>query len=118
LGFFQTYSRFYRTHRALYRDNAAGTLAVRAGVGDVSASVLVQRGSGARTLHLVNPHYDRGIIAQAGFVVEADVPACPRRVTMISPDFAGSKVPASSCRDGRLMVTVDRLDYYNVIVLR
>jgi len=118
LGFFQTYSHFYDSHRALYRTTtAAAAQAVRAGAGDVAASMLVQRGSATRTLHLVNHRYDRGIIPQAGLRVEADVPSCPRRVTMISPDFAGSKVPASSCRHGKLTVTVDRLDYYAVIVL-
>jgi len=118
LGFFQTYSQFYDSHRALYRaTTAAAAQAVRSGAGDVAASMLVQRGSGTRTLHLVNHRYDRGIIPQTGLRVEADVPSCPRRVTMISPDFAGSKVPASSCRHGKLTVTVDRLDYYDVIVL-
>jgi hypothetical protein len=37
---------------------------------------------------------------------------------MVSPDFTGAKSPAFSCRQGRLKVTVDRLDYYNVLVLR
>jgi hypothetical protein len=37
---------------------------------------------------------------------------------MVSPDFAGSRMPASSCRHGNLTVTVDRLDYYTVLVLK
>ncbi|MFC6018276.1 fibronectin type III domain-containing protein [Plantactinospora solaniradicis] len=117
LDFFQTYSQFYKDHRSLYRDNDHGTQAVRVGAGNISGSLLVQDGSGARTLHLVNHNYDRGIIPQTGFGVEVDLPSCPRRVAMISPDFAESRVPASSCRHGRLSVTVDRLDYYNVLVL-
>jgi hypothetical protein len=117
LGFFQTYSQFYKDHRALYRHNDHGTAAVRVGASNVSASLLVQRGSGARTLHLVNHNYNQGIAAQTGFSVEVDLASCPRRVTMVSPDFAGSKVAASSCRQGRLRVTVDRLDYYDVLVL-
>jgi hypothetical protein len=71
----------------------------------------------ARTLHLVNHNYNQAILAQTGFSVEVDLPSCPRRVTMVSPDFAGSKVPASSCRHGRLTVTVDRLESYDVLVL-
>lgn len=118
LGFFQTYSQFYKQHRSLYRGNTYGTQAVRVGAGNVSASLLVQRGSGARTLHLVNHNYNRGIIPQAGFSVDVDVPSCPRRVAIVSPDFAVSKVPASSCRHGKLTVTIDRLDYYNVLVLK
>jgi hypothetical protein len=117
LGFFQTYTQFYKDHRALFSRNDPGTEAVRVRAGNVSASLLVQRGSGARTLHLVNHNYNQGITAQTGFSVEADLASCPRRVTMVSPDFAGSKVVASTCRHGRLRVTVDRLDYYDVIVL-
>jgi fibronectin type III domain protein len=117
LGFFQTYSQFYKDHRSLYRANEYATQPVRVGQSNVSASLLVQRGTGTRTLHLVNHNYDRGIIPQDGFRVEVDLPACPRRVTMVSPDFAGSAVPASSCRHGHLTLTVDQLDYYNVLIL-
>jgi hypothetical protein len=118
LGFFQTYSQFYRDHRTLYGNNAHGTAPVRVGTAGVAASVLVPRGGGSRTLHLVNHNYDRGILPRTGFAVEVDLPSCPREVTIVSPDFAGSKTPASSCRHGRLRVTVDRLDYYDVLVLR
>jgi hypothetical protein len=116
LGFFQTYSRFYSDHRSLYRHNDRGTAAVRVGASNVSASLLVQHGSGARTLHLINHNYNQGITAQTGFSVQVDLASCPRRVTMVSPDFAGSKVASSSCSRGRLRVTVDRLDYYDVLV--
>lgn len=118
LGFFETYSRFYKDHRAIYRDNGYGTAAVRVGAGNVSASLLVQRGTGARTLHLVNHNYNQGITAQTRLRVAVDLPSCPRRVTMVSPDFAGSKVVPSACSHGRLRMTVDRLDYYDVLVLR
>ncbi|HEX6686697.1 MAG TPA: hypothetical protein VF062_28245 [Candidatus Limnocylindrales bacterium] len=120
LGFFRTYSQFYRDHRSLFRDNDIGASPVRAAVSDVSASLLVQRGSGARTIHLVNHRYDldTGIVPQTGFTVEADLPSCPRRVTLVSPDFPGSKSPAFTCHRGRLRLTIDRLDYYDVVVLK
>jgi hypothetical protein len=118
LDFFRTYSQFYKDHRSLYRDNNYGSQAVRVGASNVSASLLVQRGSGARTLHLVNHNYNHGVIPQTGFSVEVDLPHCPRQVAMVSPDFAGSRMPASSCRHGNLTVTVDRLDYYTVLVLK
>jgi hypothetical protein len=117
LDFFRTYGQFYRDHRRLFRDNGYGTQAVSVEASAVSASLLVQRGTGARTLHLVNHNYDRGIIAQTDFRTAIDLPACPRRITLMSPDFAGSKVPASSCRHGKLTVTIDRLDYYDVLAL-
>ena len=86
------------------------------GGGNVAASLLVQRGTGLRTLHLVNHDYVNGLVAQTGLDVTVDLPSCPRRITMLSPDFAGARVPASSCRHGRLTVTVDRLDAYDVLV--
>ncbi|MEH1124346.1 hypothetical protein [Micromonospora sp. CPCC 206061] len=118
LEFFQTYTRFYKGHRSLFRENRVGAEAVRVSAGNVAASLLVRRGTGARTLHLVNHNYDRGIVPQAALLVEADLRSCPRRVTMVSPDFPGAKSPAFSCRHGKLRVTVDRLDYYDVLLLR
>ncbi|MDG4830068.1 hypothetical protein O7627_12240 [Solwaraspora sp. WMMD1047] len=118
LEFLRTYSRFYHRHGALYRDNELGSPVVQAGVDRIAASVLVQRGGGSRTIHLVNHNYDRRIIPQTDIRLTVRLPSCPQRVTMISPDFAGSTVPASRCRHGRLTVTVDRLDHYNVLVLR
>jgi hypothetical protein len=118
LGFFQTYSRFYRDHATLFRDNRIAPQPVRVGAGNVAASLLVRRGTGARTIHLVNHNYNRGIVPQTAFTVQVDLPKCPRRVTMVSPDYTGAKVPPSSCRHGTLTVTVDRLDYSNVLILR
>jgi hypothetical protein len=118
LDFFKTYTRFYRDHRAVFRGNRIAPQPVRVGATGVSASLLVQRGTGARTLHLVNHNYNRAIVPQAGVTVQVDLPSCPRRVAMVSPDFRGTKVPGWSCRRGALTVTVDRLDYYDVLTLR
>jgi hypothetical protein len=58
-------------------------------------------------------------VPQTGVTVEADLRSCPRRLVLVSPDFAGSKAPSFTSRRGRLAVTVDRLDYYyDVLVLR
>ena len=91
---------------------------MRVGAGDVSASLLVQRGTGARTVHLVNHRYQRGIVPQTALGVTVQLASCPRRVSMISPDVAGSTTPVSSCRRGALSVLVDRLDHYSVLVLQ
>ncbi|GAA4736130.1 hypothetical protein Prum_097130 [Phytohabitans rumicis] len=118
LGFFQTYSQFYKDHRSLFRANTPAPQAVRVGPANVAGSLLVQRGTGARTLHLVNHNYAGAIVPQTGFTVEVDVASCPRRVTVVSPDFTGSRAVAFACRNDTLSVTVDRLDYYDVLVLR
>jgi hypothetical protein len=118
LEFFETYTRFYKVHRSLFRSNDLAEQTVRVGAANVAASLLVQRGTGTRTVHLVNHNYDGGIVAQAEFSMQVDLPRCPRRVTMVSPDRTGSTAPAFSCQDGRLTVTVDRLESYNVLRLR
>lgn len=117
LDFLIEYSGFFRRHGALFRDNGPAAEAVTAGTPGVAASMLVRRGTGTRTLHLVNHNYDRGVIAQYGVPVSAELPTCPDRITLVSPDLAGPKAPAWTCRDGRLTVTVDRLDHYAVLVL-
>ncbi|GAA3594423.1 hypothetical protein GCM10022419_092000 [Nonomuraea rosea] len=117
MDFFTTYTRFYKDHRAIFKDNEIGAQPVRAGAAGVAASLLVQRGTGKRSIHLVNHNYDQGIVPQTGFSVQADLGSCPRRVSLISPDFPQAKSPAFSCRHGKLTLTVDRLDHYDIIQL-
>jgi len=117
LPFFQEYARFFADHANLFRANDHSPQAVRVGAGNVSGGVLVQRGTGARTVHLVNHDYDQGITPRTDLSVSVAVRTCPARVTMVSPDFPGSKSPPFSCHHGRLTATVDRLDYYDVLVL-
>ena len=118
LDFLRAYSQFYKDHRSLYHDNEAEVREMRVGASNVAASLLIQRGSGARTMHLINHNYDRGIIPQTSFTVEIQLPNCVRRPFEVSPDIRGARALTSTCHDGRLSMTVDRLDYYNVIVLR
>jgi hypothetical protein len=49
--------------------------------------------------------------------VELELAVRPRRITMVSPDFAGSRTPAHTFRDGKLAVRVDGLRYYDAIVI-
>ncbi|MET8161011.1 hypothetical protein ABZT47_32030 [Sphaerisporangium sp. NPDC005289] len=117
LDFFRTYTRFYKDHRSLFQRNDIGAQAVTVGTAGVSASLLQQRGTGARSIHLVNHNYAQGIVPQSRLSVQTRLPQCPRKVSLISPDFAGSKTPASSCHQGQLTITVDRLDHYDILTL-
>jgi hypothetical protein len=114
LDFLTAYSQFYKDNRRLFRNNTPAPQAVRVDAANVAVSLL---SNGERTVHLVNHNYNRGIAPQTNVTVAVDLPSCPRRVTMVSPDRTGSVTPASTCRRGRLTVTVDRLDYYSVVVL-
>jgi hypothetical protein len=117
LPFFQAYAQFFKDHGNLFRANDYSPQVVSVGAENVSASLLTQSGTGARTVHLVNHNYDQGITPQTNLGVSVAVRTCPARVTMVSPDFPGARSPAFSCRHGRLTVTVDRLDYYDVLAL-
>jgi hypothetical protein len=118
LPFFQTYTRFYRDHAALFRSNDLSTAPVQVSASNVATSLLVQRGTGNRTIHLVNHNYDRGVTPQRQVTVTTTLPACPRDVTLVSPDIPGTRRPATTCHHGRLRVSVDSLTYYDVLALR
>jgi hypothetical protein len=49
--------------------------------------------------------------------VQVQLPAAPRRITMVSPDFAGEKIPPHRFENGNLTVTVEEIRYYNIIVI-
>jgi hypothetical protein len=119
LDFFKEYTAFYRRHGALFKENTPVSLELVSSARNVTASLLVQRGTGQRSLHLVNHNYEGKIIPQAGFTVSfpAGV-SCPREVSVVSPDGeqAAGKVTAT-CIAGALTVAVDRLVYYSAISL-
>ncbi|HET9518376.1 MAG TPA: hypothetical protein VFO77_11665 [Actinoplanes sp.] len=117
LGFFQTYSKFYSGHRDLFRANTVASTPVGLDTPGVATSLLTRRGYGARTVHLVNHNYDGAIVPQTDITVTVRTRRCPWRVSMVSPDFAGSRKLRFSCRGGTLQVNVDRLDYYDVLTL-
>ncbi len=118
LDFFRSYSQFYKDHRSLFRENDPATVSVNVEASQVSASVLVQRGTGTRTVHLVNHNYDQAIQPQTNLGVDVALGSCPRQVTLVSPDSPGTRTPSFSCQAGTVHLTVDRLDYYDVLVLR
>ncbi|GIE95377.1 hypothetical protein Ari01nite_28420 [Paractinoplanes rishiriensis] len=117
LDFFAGYTRFYRDNGRLFVRNHPEERAVSVTSSDIAASVLVQRGTGRRTVHLVNHRYQQGIVPQRDVTVAVDLPSCPRRITLYSPDLSKPVSPASTCEKGRLIVTVDRLDYYGVLAV-
>jgi hypothetical protein len=116
LPFFQAYTQFYKDHRDLYRDAAIVASTVTVSVVNVSASLLAPA-SGGRVLHLVNHAYDQGITAQSGFTVKVPLAAAPSGITVVSPDFTGTKQVAFSYGNGQATLTMDQLRYYDVVVI-
>lgn len=118
LDFLTTYAQFYKDHRSVFVRNNITDKTVDVSAANVAASLLVQAKTGAQSIHLVNHNYDREITAQTDLTVKVDLPYCPRQVTLISPDSPGSRVLPSTCESGELTVTLDRLEYYDVLTLR
>lgn len=117
MSFFRDYTRFYKRNRRLYRKSAYSANRVVLDASNVAASLLSQRGGRLLTLHLINHNYNRAITPQGEFSVTVDLPSRPRRVTMVSPDFEGTKRPVHTFGDGKLTVKVDGIRYYDVIVI-
>ncbi|GIJ46741.1 hypothetical protein Val02_36270 [Virgisporangium aliadipatigenens] len=114
LGFLTRYSGFYRAHADLFRGNSHAPQAVRVDTPKIAATLLHNRHG--RTIHLVNHRYAGAPVPWSNVVVSAALPSCPRAVRVFSPD--GPRRATTTCRNGRLTVTVDRLEAYDVIALR
>jgi hypothetical protein len=117
LSFFEEYTRFYKQNRRLYQRNADSPNAVSVGAHNVAASLLSQHGGRVQVLHLVNHNYNHGITPLGQFSVEIELAVRPKRITMVSPDFAGKRTPAHTFRNGKLTVRVDGLRYYDAVVI-
>ncbi len=117
LPFFEEYTRFYKRHRQLYREARPVGATVTVGASDVAASLMSPRGGRRQVLHLVNHHYNQEILPQGPFTVEVALSAPPRRVELVSPDFDGTRRPRHVYRDGKLVVQLDGIRYYDVLVI-
>lgn len=117
LDFFIEHTRFYRDHRRLFRNSARSPGAVNVPAKNIAASLMTPDGGALKVLHLINHNYKQKILPQPGFEVEVELNAAPRRVAMVSPDFAGERTPEHSFKDGKLTVNVDGIRYYNIIVM-
>ncbi len=117
LGFFVEYSQFYKQHRRLFRSSTQINGTVKVEADNIAASLMSPRGASLQALHLINHNYKRGILPRKKFDVQVELAASPKRVTMVSPDFAGEKIPAYLYESGNLTLTVDEIEYYNIIVI-
>ncbi|KAK5660212.1 hypothetical protein OQA88_13686, partial [Cercophora sp. LCS_1] len=127
LEFLVGYTGFFKRNRGVFTRNvpvrmvfggAGDEVVFKGGQGDdgmrLVGSVLVQMGSGKRTVHVVNHDYERGVIKVAdGVVVEVDTGAvggCPKAVDVLSPDFAVGEERAGkvTCEGGKAKVEIGK----------
>lgn len=116
LPFFQEYTRFFHQHARLYRRATPAAGAVRVTAAGIAANLLSHR-DGTRVLHLVNHNYAGQIVPQGAFRVEVDLARRPRRVSAVSPDFAGERRLPHAFRDGKLTVSLEGIRYYDAVVI-
>jgi hypothetical protein len=137
LGFLKEYAAFFRTNRQVFTGNVPIDMVVSGVSGEVGSglvdgrvgntlvgSVLVQMGSGKRTVHIVNHDYENGVMRAAeGVVAEVDgeaVEGCPGAVDVLSPDFGPGEVRVGKveCEGGKVRVKIGSVVYYSVLVFR
>jgi hypothetical protein len=115
LTFLKEYAAFYQANAAVYTEAEPSAVAVETNVTDVAGSV--SAGAGETYLHLVNHHYDGGLVPQLAVRATFPLAAAPSQVTVRTPDPAGANVVGFEWSEGSLSVTVDRLESYDLIVV-
>lgn len=121
LDFFKNYTAFYRENSGVFRGNEVEDTRVQKSHSGMVATVLVQRGTGMRAVHLVNHNYDNGEMRRITGVAIKDlaVPKCPSRVELVSPDMPQGRGPEVVvwCARGKLQLSEIPVHYYSVLVL-
>ncbi len=122
LDFFAAYKTFYESNNAIYDylGYRYSDSSVTVSKGSIAQNLMARKDGTRYALHLVNHNYDAGaggIVAQDNFTVTVTRNGAPKNVSVISPDFAGSKNAAFSYQGNQLTINVDRIVYYNVILI-
>ena len=121
LDFFRNYTAFYKRNRALFRDNMREDTPVKFNAEGLYGTVLAQKGTASRTVHIVNHVYERGQVTPLTGVALVDFPVekCPSRVDFVSPDLPVGDVRKSSftCGNQKLRVKLEVMHHYGILVL-
>lgn len=116
LPFLTTYATFYKEHGDLYKNTINSTLPVSISRPQVTWNLTQQVEQGRYLLHLINHNYDQRIIPQENLTASLPLKQNPVRVTLISPDEPGGKLPYTF-EKGTLSVDISHLKYYDVLVI-
>lgn len=112
---YQSLTAFYRAEQALYHHQTVSNLDL--GLPGIMATVTDQTQPRRRIVHLVNHHYDAGLIAQQDVAVAVPVAGAPTSVTLVSPDLTGETALPFSYANGQVAVTVPSLLAYDVLIV-
>lgn len=119
LGFLRDYPKFYKMNASYYHFNTILDRPVTVSEANINASLMWQSDSGRYTIHLVNHNYvsGTGMTKKSDFKVSLSLDSMPKSVYMKSPDFSGYRVLHTDYSGGKLIISVDSLNYYDMIVL-
>lgn len=121
LDFLCEYADFYKLNAGYYLEAENTGLTVSVGGADnVMTNITRQENEDRYLLHMVNHNYRNGQIEQQTnltLALELDEMSAPAAVSLVSPDGGPAPVSAFSVTGNTLTVTVDRLTYYNLLVM-
>jgi hypothetical protein len=120
LGFLTEYAAFYKKNAAYFQGAENTGLPVSIpGRTDIMANLTCQAAQGWYLLHLVNHNYANArMTPQTTFTVSVNLAVTPTAVTLISPDAAAPRSIPFTVNAGKVTMTVDRLDYYDLLVIQ
>jgi hypothetical protein len=119
LPFFKEYKKFYKINRDVfdyknyYYSNAKATV----NRNSIALNLMKQNDGSRYAVHLVNHRYSDRIIPQENFMVAVTLEKSPVSAYMISPDFKGRKKLSFDYQNNELRIDVDKIVYYDVIVI-
>jgi hypothetical protein len=120
LSFLADYSQFYKLNAACYQGaENMGTEVPITNKNNVTANLTYQAGQNRYVLHLVNHNYVNNQIApQTGLSIAVSLDFNPTAVDLVSPDAGVTTAPSFNKSGGTLNILVDRLDFYDVLIIR
>jgi hypothetical protein len=112
---YQSLTGFYRAEQALYHHQTVSD--VDLGLPGIMATVTDQTQPRRRIVHLVNHHYDAGLIEQQNVAVSLPVAGAPSSVTLVSPGLTGETSLPFTYSNAQVEVTVPSLVAYDVLLI-
>jgi hypothetical protein len=119
LDFMRDYVKFYKKNALYYQPSQPLNLNITTTANNINTSLLYQPGSSKYTLHLVNHNYTigTGMSKLTNITVTFPVDSTPKSVTIYSPDLATSTSLSFTYSNGKVIIQVNELTYYDLIVL-
>jgi hypothetical protein len=119
LDFFEEYSSFYKKNAACYHQNIVMNLPVTVSELNINSSVFLKKEEKEYLVHLVNHNYvvDSGMVEKKHFKISLPLDSLPKSIRIKSPDYNSKKEPVFTYENKLLTVTIEKLHYYDVLVV-